>query len=532
MEHFNISTVSEESRFSAFIQDPANERMIFSGSFGTGKTHFLNKFFSENKNYFSVSVLPVNYSISSNEDIFKLIKFDVLYDLFTNKGTKFYKEEASLSIKLGMIAEEGISSHLFLAIKTLLKFHSITNRNDDTDTLANTVDLASDLYEKAMNNKKISQIIATANDLNGNERVQGFVKDILNTYLFEEDFITDYISDKLIEHCSDINNKKTSILVIDDLDRIDPEHAFRLFNIFSAHLNYRNEQKNKFGFDKVIFVCDIENIKNIFYSRYGLNVDFNGYIDKFFSTEIFYFNNNINISNSIKTILDSIKYENEIGLSSLDYTIKTESPLYVKGKYFYGILPYLVNHFVKTGKLGIRRLSYLYGKTYHIKAESFSIPQRQPITNIDSYGIITLEILSWIFGGADALEKALSSSKDYYKTDQKNESALEQDHNLECWFFCFFLPIILYREGNLPREYDLLDPQPGTDFSLRNGDKTITKFSYILKKEGDLFNRRREEDYGYIAKITSPTSLTRHSLYELLHQSFQVVKTHLKNRSN
>ena len=38
-------------------------------------------------------------------------------------------------------------------------------------------------------------------------------------------------------------------------------------------------------------VCDITNIRNIFSNRYGQNVDFSGYIDKFYSKEVFEFDN-------------------------------------------------------------------------------------------------------------------------------------------------------------------------------------------------------------------------------------------------
>ena len=73
---------------------------------------------------------------------------------------------------------------------------------------------------------------------------------------------------------------RETVLIIDDLDRLDPEHIFRLFNVFSAHYDNQNE-KNKFGFDKVIFVCDVENVRKIFHYKYGLDVEFNGYIDEF-----------------------------------------------------------------------------------------------------------------------------------------------------------------------------------------------------------------------------------------------------------
>jgi len=71
-----------KSRFQEHLLEPANQRTIFSGKFGSGKTIFLNDFFKENKSLFLPIVLhPVNYSIASNEDIFEYIKYDILLEL-------------------------------------------------------------------------------------------------------------------------------------------------------------------------------------------------------------------------------------------------------------------------------------------------------------------------------------------------------------------------------------------------------------------------------------------------------------------
>ena len=52
-------------------------------------------------------------------------------------------------------------------------------------------------------------------------------------------------SQKFLE---EIRNKKKNVLVIDDLDRIDPEHIFRILNILSVHNNHFDSE-NKFSFD-------------------------------------------------------------------------------------------------------------------------------------------------------------------------------------------------------------------------------------------------------------------------------------------
>ncbi len=54
------------------------------------------------------------------------------------------------------------------------------------------------------------------------------------------------------------SNGKEVVRILDDLDRIDTEHIFRLLNVFVAQVDVvgKGENDNKFGFDKVIFVCD------------------------------------------------------------------------------------------------------------------------------------------------------------------------------------------------------------------------------------------------------------------------------------
>jgi hypothetical protein len=139
--------------------------------------------------------------------------------------------------------------------------------------------------------------------------------DILDAYMtsietnessiYENDLIT-----KLIE--SVLNRIKQgnreNILIIDDLDRIDPEHIFRILNVFASHIDIANQTKdNKFGFDKILLSCDIKNIRNIFRAKFGMSADFNGYIDKFFTTDIYYFDNKQNLKDILFSIFRTIR---------------------------------------------------------------------------------------------------------------------------------------------------------------------------------------------------------------------------------
>ena len=65
-------------------------------------------------------------------------------------------------------------------------------------------------------------------------------------FLLEYDHVSQFIADKLVEI---VEAKKgevqlQKILIIDDLDRLDPEHIFRLFNVFSAHFDHVNYYPN------------------------------------------------------------------------------------------------------------------------------------------------------------------------------------------------------------------------------------------------------------------------------------------------
>lgn len=89
------------------------------------------------------------------------------------------------------------------------------------------------------------------------------------------------------------------VLCVEDLDRLDPAHIFRILNILSAHVDRQfisfEEQerfgirKNKFGFDKTIIVCDYTKLNALFLHFYGEKANFNGYISKFTSSNPFFY---------------------------------------------------------------------------------------------------------------------------------------------------------------------------------------------------------------------------------------------------
>jgi len=270
--------------FQSFLAPEHNRRIIFSGPFGIGKTYFLNEFFKEKEDeYFSIFLRPVNYSLLSNEDIFKLLKYDILVQIIKDENFKFEEE---FDFTKTEYLKYFLKENRFLILKNLLKA---------LPKIRNVVSAAEELEKLYSKYKEGLDKINSSKEL---EMLKTFQQDSESSFLLEYDEVSEYISSKLDELANskiEGKSKLQKVLIIDDLDRLDPEHIFRLFNIFSAHfdqVHYYENQKgndNKFGFDKIIFVCDIENIRKIFAHKYGSEVDFSGYIDKFYSTEIFNF---------------------------------------------------------------------------------------------------------------------------------------------------------------------------------------------------------------------------------------------------
>ncbi len=272
-----------------------NERIIFSGRFGIGKTTFINHYFEKNIDKYNVIHLyPVNYSVLQNEDIFTYLKYDILIDLIIDKDVTL-KSATKYGIKDTL---PFFITYKWYSILTLLPLVSekLGGRN---------------VYElmKGLGTLKHEfDIFRKGKDAEA-ELADPFFQLMHKTEgsLYETNDITDIIKNEL----ANLKGSKENVLIIDDLDRIDPAHIFRILNVFSAHFDDRNvtpdnETSNKFGFDKVILVCDIDNIRNIYATMYGGSTDFNGYVDKFFSTEIYRYDNKENLYSVVSNAIDHI----------------------------------------------------------------------------------------------------------------------------------------------------------------------------------------------------------------------------------
>ncbi|MGO4289864.1 P-loop NTPase fold protein [Chitinophaga sp. RAB17] len=367
------------AEFSKHLGQASNERIFFSGKYGAGKTTFLKDYFEQvdvKKEYEVYHLFPVNYSICSNEDIFKYIKYDIIlamlerHDEFPEECKGYLKTFPKFLLKnmdkafaalIAMIPEVGKSilemyEKLGALKDAYLTYHDLQNQNDGD---------------------KLLEYLDTLESKPGS--------------LVDNDIITKIISAKISS-----NKPKKSILIVDDLDRLDPEHVFRILNVFAAHFdtNVSSRSRNKFGFNQVIIVSDIENIRNIFYHRYGLQADFAGYIDKFYSTDIYHFDNRAAVSKVANSILSS-------------YTVNgdknTAGKIYLADRWVGAI----ITHLIEKGELSLRGILNTHGKDFSYHEESVDLLDNHLTDAWRVPLIYKLKYLADLLGGAGRLVTSL-----------------------------------------------------------------------------------------------------------------------------
>lgn len=283
-----IDSRSLYTEFKQHIDIKNNDRVFFSGKFGTGKTTFLDDFFTEHTNqYDCYHLYPVNYQINKNEDVVELLKYDILVEILKRSkenGTPVFDDESVKGIKENFLLFYSFVKQNYSVNSTLDKIVSYgTDGIEVFDSVLKTKfhKLGRPLQDLLAVDKEW-QKFKKAYVSGASVEVEKFLE---STVIREDDLMTHLIQKEIVK------SDKETVLVIDDLDRIDPEHIFRILNIFSA-FQEREKGTNKFGFDKVIIVGDLENIKHIFHHFYGPHTDFTGYIDKFFSRDVYRFSNN------------------------------------------------------------------------------------------------------------------------------------------------------------------------------------------------------------------------------------------------
>ena len=269
LDSVNIS--GKLNDFAQYLE--TTDRIILSAKFGDGKTYLLNELRKDEamqNKYEFFTIYPVNYSVAKNEDVFEYIKRDIIVQLHERKLLENIDLNALFASVL--ISDDFTSVVSFLLSfvsmgefynKVYHKFLEIKNKYDE---------------KKHTADKYLSQFANTAG------------------CIYEEDGYTKLIRMAIewISQDHSLNGEerkaKKPVLIIEDLDRLDPKHLFRILNVVSAHIDDSDRPDivgNKFGFSNIVLVMDYDVTKHIFHHFYGAEACYEGYMSKFLSREPF-----------------------------------------------------------------------------------------------------------------------------------------------------------------------------------------------------------------------------------------------------
>ena len=201
-----IETTAPAKEFEQHLNLIGNEKIIFSGIFGIGKTYFLKQFFNQPEKYNVVHLFPVNYTIATNEDIFKLIKYDILYDLIVEKGYDDIENDYnSISKKVDFYDIYGFINYNYVFLFAYL-LHFIPTIGKASSNFAEKTKKHWDKY------------MAKSEEIEGQDDLVKQISDFVNKtekhYLLENDIIVTIIDEALkkLKQTNESDIKKKNIL--------------------------------------------------------------------------------------------------------------------------------------------------------------------------------------------------------------------------------------------------------------------------------------------------------------------------------
>lgn len=263
-----MDTIDISQNIQDFKQVFENEsRIIFSAKFGDGKSYFLNEFmksYDEKKNdYYFITLHPVNYVVEENRDVIEYIKRDILFQLIKDNRIYDFKEG----------------------------YDKIFDAVCNVESLFKLADFAASIIPvKSLKEgyKALKGLVSTIDEKRKEQDVLHVVDDYLNGFYGKSGSISECDAFTCLIQKSLEQMMAKSVLIIEDLDRIDPAHLFRIMNVLSSQVDnpYYSEvpNGNKFGFDKIILVMDYEIAKHLFHHFYGKEANYDGYMNKFLNT--------------------------------------------------------------------------------------------------------------------------------------------------------------------------------------------------------------------------------------------------------
>ena len=263
-----MDTIDISQNIQDFKQVFENEsRIIFSAKFGDGKSYFLNEFmnsYDEKRNdYYFITLHPVNYVVEENRDVIEYIKRDILFQLIKDDRIYDFKEGYD---------------KIFDAV---CNKESLFKLADFAASIIPVDDLK-DGYEA------LKTLVSTIHRKYKGQDVLHVVDDYLNGFYGKSGSISECDAFTCLIQKSLEQMMAKSVLIIEDLDRIDPAHLFRIMNVLSSQVDNPYYSKvpngNKFGFNKIILVMDYEIARHLFHHFYGKEANYEGYMNKFLNT--------------------------------------------------------------------------------------------------------------------------------------------------------------------------------------------------------------------------------------------------------
>ena len=253
LDSVNIS--GKLNDFAQYLE--TTDRIILSAKFGDGKTYLLNELRKDEAmqdKYEFFTIYPVNYSVAKNEDVFEYIKRDIIVQLHERKLLENIDLNALFASVLTSDDFTSVVSFLLSFVpmgefynKVYHKFLEIKNKYDERKHTAD---------------KYLSKFANTAG------------------CIYEEDGYTTLIRMAIewISQDHSLNGEerkaKKPVLIIEDLDRLDPKHLFRILNVVSAHIDDSNRPDivgNKFGFNNIGSGVAGEESGDIVGNKFGFN---------------------------------------------------------------------------------------------------------------------------------------------------------------------------------------------------------------------------------------------------------------------
>ncbi len=247
--------------------------MILSAKFGDGKSFFLQKIREDVetfKEYEFITLYPVNYVVAPNEDIFEYIKRDILVQLVRLKLLNKIDLNKLITSVFSFESFKKVISFLISCIPDGAFYNKILEKALDISKKYKD--------EKATYDKYFGSFKAQKGGLYEEDAYTKIIIEALN--LLKNGYIDD--KNRLLQ--------KKPVLIIEDLDRLDPAHLFRILNVISAHIDdamQPDKVGNKFGFSNIVIVMDYDTTRHIFEHFYGRSASYEGYMSKFITEEPF-----------------------------------------------------------------------------------------------------------------------------------------------------------------------------------------------------------------------------------------------------